>query len=231
MRTLPSLRPTSSPHDLEERDPEKLTKKQIVSVYADAAKKISQRIPGARMPQLFRPDGTFAITGLSFTYFFLRKGCIVTKRELLLFLRAHGCCKTQMPNPRHFGLQNGLYFLVSGSYHPIKRRILKPGQYCLYSIVRAHPGFSTCTGRDRRRPLVKQEFERIKKSFDCRCAVCGSKERERNFKNATLVTKLEMGHCDPREPLSVSNCIPTCQYCNRMYKDRFVFNLRGDIIG
>jgi hypothetical protein len=131
-------------------------------------------------------------------------------------------------------MQNGFFFLVNGSYHPIRHRMLKPGEYCLYSIVRGHPGFSmpgAVDARERRRPLSTFEFGKIKKNFACRCGVCGSPENERNYKNKTLITKLEMGHCNPRLALGHDNCIPMCQFCNRVYKDRFVFNKRGIVQG
>ena len=171
---------------------------------------------------------------------------IMKSADLLAFVRAHGCCKDTMPQPRHFGMQYGIYFLVNGSYHPIRRRTLGPGEYCLYSIARPHPSFvppppetrkkvkallppqPCCDAIERRRTIEPREFEKLKVKFESRCGVCGSPEGSKNFKNRTLVTRLEMGHCDPRRPLtSPRNCIPMCQYCNRAYKDKFVFDCRG----
>ena len=206
-----------------------MRKKEILSLYDAAVALI--RGGGVKVPRIFSRDSTYAVTGLSFVFFYMNLKKIVMKSELLSFLRRHGCCKDTMPQPRHFGMQNGMYFLVHGSYHPMKRRVLLPGEYCLYSISKPHPGFEGCNATERRRTLSERDFDRMKKRHGERCRVCGSPEGCKNFKNSTLVTKLEMGHCDPAKPLMTkNNCIPMCQYCNRVYRDKWVFNQRGIIV-
>ena len=207
-----------------------MRKNEIILLYNAAVAKLT-KCGSVKVPRLFGLDGkTYTVTGLSFVYFYMNLRKIVLKIDLLKFLRLYGRCRNTMPNPRHFGMQNGMYFLVHGSYHPIKRCLLQPGEYCLYSIVRTHPRFIKCNAIDRRKTLNADTFERIKCNHCNRCGVCGSQEGELNFKNTTLVTKLEMGHCDPSKPLASKNCIPMCQYCNRVYKDKWVFNQRGIVV-
>jgi len=209
---------------------------EIEKLYAAAVARLS-RCSTVKVPMLYsvsktavRKPKAYAVTGLSFVFFYMNLRKIVTKQELLQFLRTHGCCKDTMPQPRHFGMQNGIYFLVNGSYHPVRRRSLGPGEYCLYSIARCHPSFAKVGAVERRKLVGASAFESMKKKFDSRCGVCGSLEGAKNFKNKTLVTRLEMGHCDPRLPLTrPKNCIPMCQYCNRTYKDKWVFDHKGMI--
>ena len=204
-----------------------MKKNEVQALYDAARERLVQK--GVRVPRLRNTDGTYAVTGLSFVFFFHNLRKIMKKLELLRFLRAHGCCKDTMPHPRHFGMQYGMYFLVDGCYHPIKRRVLSPGEYCLYSVARGHPDNSDAVRR--RKALGSVEFARLKSKFGSRCGVCGSCEHDKNLKNSALVTKLEMGHCDPSKPLASGNCIPMCQYCNHVYKDKYVFNKRGIIVG
>ena len=206
-----------------------MNKKEIIIAYETAKRRMLKNSGNVKIPRLFNHDGSsYTVTGLSFVFFVINLRKIIAKIDLLMFLRAHGCCHTTMPHPRHFGMQNGMYFLVQGCFHPIKKRVLLPGEYCLYSIARNHP--DNLHAVDRRRALSSSVFDKLKlKSFG-RCMVCGSLEHEKNLKNSALVTKLEMGHCDPDKPLSASNCIPMCQYCNHVYKNKWVFNRRGIII-
>ena len=44
-------------------------------------------------------------------------------------------------------------------------------------------------------------------------------------------TKLEKGHMNPKLPLTLGNTIPHCSECNSQYKDKFIFNKLGRIIG
>lgn len=206
-----------------------MTKADIVRAY-QAALLRTQRLDDVKLPRLFDARGRYTVTGLSFVYFFARLRQIVGKHELLCFLRRHGCCRHTMPHPRHFGMQSGFYFLVQGCYHAVKRRVLSAGEYCLYSVARGHPSLGAVGARERRRTLDRPAFDRLKRRYCGRCSVCGSPEAAQNFKNPALVTKLEMGHCDPRKPLAGANCIPMCQYCNRVYRDKWVFNRRGIVL-
>ena len=116
---------------------------------------------------------------------------------------------------RHFRSQDGYNITNHGG-----------GQYQFVS-VEPFEGY-----RPERRDMGElddETWEKLKKDFDYRCACCGSKENEKGFKRKSGITKLEKGHCDPREPLSYSNCIPQCDYCNGIALDKFVFDQDGNV--
>lgn len=206
-------------------------RKQLEHVYAELVSKMKKnKMHRVRIPQLYNKDNNFSITGLSIVYFYMHLRKIVTKHDLTVFLRKYGCCKINPPNPRHLGMQYGFFFLVRDSYHPKYRRTLRPGEYSLYSIAKEHPSITEHGSTHRRIKLSSYEFNKLKLKYDCRCAVCGSKEGEANFKNKTVTTKLEKGHMNPAHELSASNCIPICTVCNQVYKNNYVFNSRGLII-
>jgi hypothetical protein len=188
-----------------------------------------KRLPGVTWsPSLRARDRqSYAITGLSLVFFAANLRRIVTKQQLVVYLRRHGCCDISAPNPRHFGMQNGLFFLVKDSYHPLAKRTLRPGEYCLYSLGKPHPARPAA---HRSVQLPSDTFEALKSAYGHRCAVCGSKEKEPHLKNPTLHTRLEKGHMDPTQPLVKQNCIPICTLCNQVYKNRFSFSARGFVV-
>jgi hypothetical protein len=181
-------------------------------------KKAQARAKAAATPR------QYTVGGLMLVFFAARVGQIATKVELAAFLRTMRC-KTPDPQPRHLGMQLGLNFLVQGCHHPAAGRVLKRGEYCLLDLTSVHPSHGTM----HRAPVHggALDFGAIKALYDLRCACCGSREGERHFKNAHLITTLERGHCDPRKPLTADNCVPMCNMCNMVYKDRAVINLRG----
>lgn len=223
---------------------------EIEHVYNTTVNSIHARrghraLTGLRIPQLYRA-GEYTIGGLLLVYFATRLRQIVRIEELVVFLRRKGLCKTRAPNPRHLGMQYGFYFLVKDCFHPIHKRTLRAGEYCLYSLSRIHPSFSIShaavrtttiveksvhvTPTSRRATLISQhEFLNLKQQSDNRCRVCGSIEGLPNLKNNILMTRLEMGHCHPLHPLTIDNCIPMCQFCNQMYGNRFVFSPNGTV--
>jgi hypothetical protein len=150
-------------------------------------------------------------------------GRVVRKVDIVDYLRLYGCTSTD-PQPRHFGMQIGLNFLVQGCKHPRTGRKLRPGEYCLLDVRQTHPNHHT---NHRISKGSQIDFETIKSMYDHRCACCGSPEGGPHFKNKHLLTRLDRGHCDPRRPLDATNCIPMCTTCNMVYRDRAVINRRG----
>ena len=182
-----------------------------------------------RPPRLTRPDGGFTVAGLTFVFFARHVGEVKTKRELTDFLRGMRC-QTTDPQPRHLGAQAGFQFLVQGCWHPTERRQLRAGEYCLLDLESEHPNHA-CRHRSIDRALASPDgFGGLKALYGDRCAVCGSSEGEPHLKNLHLITMLERGHCDPRRPLTQDNCLPMCTMCNRVYRDRAVFNRRGFVV-
>ena len=183
-----------------------------------------------RMPRLSRNDGRYTVGGLTLVFFARHLGEIRHKRELIDFLRALDCHTTD-PQPRHLGMQCGFNFLVKGCYHPQKERILRAGEFSLLDVVSAHPSYSRALQhRSTDRAFGSLAFGKLKKLYDMRCPCCGSMEGERHLKNQHCITKLEMGHMDPRLPLSGDNCIPMCNMCNMVYKNYAVFNANGFVV-
>ena len=203
------------------------TVKDIKAKYEDIQRAIARK-PAKDRPKLpaLKKCDKYTIQGLTLTFFACHLGKIVNKIDLVLFLRRMRVSTTD-PQPRHLGMQNGFDFLVAGCRHPKCGRVLKCGQYCLLSMSKRHPSHE---GTSHRAMKVSDiQFERLKRSFVCRCASCGSSEGEPHLKNKRLETRLEKGHMDPRKELVVSNCLPMCSMCNGVYKDKAVFNRNGFI--
>lgn len=80
--------------------------------------------------------------------------------------------------------------------------------------------------------LTEAEWKVLKAEFKHRCATCGSKEGEVSFKRKAhykITPALHKGHCNPNLPLSLSNCFPQCDYCNRTYQNKFYFDKEGNV--
>jgi hypothetical protein len=96
----------------------------------------------------------------------------------------------------------------------------------LLSVKKPHDSYlAGCIHRECN--VTTAAFEALKKRFKQRCAHCGSEEGESHLKNRLVNTALQMGHMDPRKPLTLGNCIPLCSMCNGVYRNKFVFNIRG----
>jgi hypothetical protein len=77
----------------------------------------------------------------------------------------------------------------------------------------------------------KGEWEQLKKNYNYSCATCNNTENEPDRYDENKITKLEKGHMNPKLPLTLGNTIPHCSECNSQYKDKFIFNKLGRIIG
>ena len=77
----------------------------------------------------------------------------------------------------------------------------------------------------RKTSISNNDFETLKLNYDYKCASCGSEENKVNNKNGKI-TILEKGHMNPDKDIS-NNCIPMFSYCNKIYKDKYIFNSLG----
>jgi len=195
----------------------------VTSKAKAAAKKAGAKKEAVSSPP---PKQRHTVGGLMLVFFAARLGKVLTKTELVDFLRAMKC-PTLDPQPRHLGMQVGLNFIVQGCYHPRAKRALRRGEYCLLDLKRSHPSHASM---HRVKALPRLSWEPLKLLYGGRCACCGSVEGERHLKNAHLVTTLERGHCDPRRPLTDDNCVPMCKLCNMVYKDKAVISRRGFVV-
>ena len=103
----------------------------------------------------------------------------------------------------------------------------RKGEYTLKDLT-PHPEFEIY--KEKRKTQNIGDWLEIKKRYDYRCASCGSAEGQPHLKFKGTTTKLEKGHMDPTKDLTDNNCIPQCQICNKLYKDKFIFDNRGHVI-
>ena len=76
--------------------------------------------------------------------------------------------------------------------------------------------------------LTAKGFDDIKKAWHWRCASCGSREGQKDWRYDDIV-RLQKGHKDPEKPEAIENIIPQCQNCNRAYKSDFTFDDKGRV--
>ena len=73
-------------------------------------------------------------------------------------------------------------------------------------------------------------FSDIKAAFGHRCATCGAQEGEPDPRYGAEPVTLQQGHQDPHKAGDdMGNIIPQCQFCNRAYRDDFVFDDKGRV--
>jgi len=146
------------------------------------------------------------------------KGEIVPKKDLTEGWNLIGTPTNDFQITRHLGLQYGYHIQKSGS------KVF--GWYKLITLSEPHPSFLP---KRRNQEFTESEWGSMKSESGNRCWSCGAKEGEVHYKDKTKIVHLEKGHCDPRLPLTLDNTFPQCNYCNAVYKDKFVFDKRGNV--
>ena len=152
-------------------------------------------------------------------YLFEHVGQVVSKTELTNYIRKFFPETTDVQYGRHLSKQKGWHILKKGEGG------LRSGEYKLVDIKTPYPGFASA----RKVGLSVGSFEELKKEYDYRCATCGDKEGEPARWFSEQKVKLHAGHMDPTKELE-NNCIPQCEECNRAYKDKFIFDVRGRVL-
>lgn len=115
----------------------------------------------------------------------------------------------QIRHSRKQGLNWG--FFLKDEFSNRLGRLLGNGEYFIESLDTSYKdlgGIET----DRTAKNINKYFTIIKERCGNRCQKCGRKEGEMN---GLKIIKLTKGHIDPLLPLSMTNCIPECQDCNR----------------
>lgn len=75
----------------------------------------------------------------------------------------------------------------------------------------------------RQSTIPGSDFDSMKKDWGFRCATCGDTEGK-SWRRPGQKVRLQQGHCDPHEDLSLENMLPQCKYCNQQaYRDHFTF--------
>lgn len=103
-----------------------------------------------------------------------------------------------------------------------------PGQHQL-NPYRPSSEWENLNARRRAR-LGAEDFNDIKDAFGGRCATCGAQEGRPDPRYGQDNVSLQQGHRDPHQAGDEPrNIIPQCQFCNRSYKDDFVFDESGRV--
>ena len=127
-----------------------------------------------------------------------------------------GYSGSDLQNPRHLAKQAGWNIEQD-----------RKGNYRLVCVKVPHPAFSK---KKRLNELKTTDFEKIKKEYDYRCATCGEKENSiHRFEYGKVV--LEKGHMNPKLDMSAENIIPQCNFCNKFYLDKYIFDKQGRVMG
>ena len=85
-------------------------------------------------------------------------------------------------------------------------------------------------GARKRLKLKARSFTDVKKAYGHRCATCGAREGKPDPRYGGTKVMLQQGHKDPKMPGDdKDNIIPQCQFCNRAYKDDYVFDDKGRV--
>lgn len=178
---------------------------------------------GVKLPRLVQ-GGKFTTGAL--VLIFLSLGYpvteVVSKGELTTFIRHYKPTINDVQDGRHLGAQKGFY-IVSGRRND--RHQIPDGSYKLITLEEPYPGFMR-----ERRQSGSLDWEGLKKQYDYRCATCGSKEGELNYRWPLIITVLEKAHMNPRKELTDDNAIPQCSACNRGDRNRWVYDRKGRVI-
>lgn len=135
------------------------------------------KILGVKMPNLkFGNNYTKDALTLIFLSLHYPNTKVITKSELTRFIQGFYPDVNDVQQARHLAAQKG-WFIASGTRNDNITDI-KSGEYKLISLERAYPGFNA---QKRIEKFTGNYWEDLKKSYDYRCATCGSKEGEPNY--------------------------------------------------
>jgi hypothetical protein len=177
---------------------------------------------GVWLPPFTGRDGLYHQTALALIGLYCRLGLPVTKSELESFVRMYKDGARDVQDGRHLSAQFG-WRVLSSHRRDFGTEDWPRSSYGLVSVTESHPSFRRQQDGD----LTVEEWAIICDTFDNRCSLCGSKEGEPNLRAPAAMTEIQKGHRDPRKPLSIQNCLPQCQECNRTLRNKFEFDERG----
>jgi hypothetical protein len=163
---------------------------------------------------------------LIFLYKYIR--CFVHKDLISEFVRKYKPDAALDQQVRHLGTQLNWHVLNRGTKVPDADIKVPSGYHYLVSIELPNPR-AIHEALKRTGRMAAKSFTDLKITYDNKCATCGIEEGKKDPRNEEIVS-LQQGHMNPREPLTLENTIPQCQYCNQTYKDYFQFNEYGRVI-
>lgn len=145
-----------------------------------------------------------------------RLGEWITKSELVELI---GYTGNDLQTPRHLWNSSG-WFVESNK---------RGGGNLAYRLVTVKEPSPNWIPVKRTQGLNVSDWSDLKAEYDNSCASCGTKENEphRYFKRKVV---LEKGHMDPRKDMSMGNIIPQCNFCNKHYGNKYVFDRMGRVV-
>ena len=183
---------------------------------------------GVKLSSLKKNNGSYTLNALVLIYLYVNIKKSISKEEITIFLQNLGYQVNDMQQARHLSQQDGWY-IISGQRgdSECKKYNVSAGEYMLLTLEEPYPQFS-----DRRRAETYSlnSWEDLKRHYGNRCVSCGSEEGKKNLLYPNSLTRLEKGHKDPRQPLTLDNIIPQCQFCNGASQNLFVFDNKGKVI-
>ena len=151
---------------------------------------------------------------------------IISKTELTEFIKLYYPETNDVQQARHLGAQKG-WFILSGTRNDNISSSIPSGSYKLESLEKCYDGFTAA----RRDELFSNNYwEDLKKSYDYKCACCGSTEGKAHRYWRNKIVLLQKGHKDPNKPLEPGNIIPQCESCNRPDRNYWVYDDKGRVI-
>ncbi len=196
----------------------------ITTAYAALKRAHEERLAalGVTLPGLIR-SGQPTKDALVLCHLYQNFGRPVTKGELTALVRRYYPGTTDVQQARHLANGKGWYILS-------KRRgdadtdDWPRDSYGLMSIGEAYPGFHRAA---REGLLDEASWQALVVRFMRRCATCGSTEGQPNLRNPSALTTLQRGHRNPHLPLTIENCIPQCDECNRPARNYWIWDEDG----
>ena len=157
------------------------------------------------------------------------KNKLVSKEVISKFVRSFNKNASVDQQSRHLGSQDFFYVLNAKEKIPDSDVVVPIGYHILITLESPHPKYIYASHKRAGR-LAARNFDELKRSYNNRCATCGSLENKPHFYDPSKKTLLQQGHIDPLKSLTIENTIPQCQLCNQTYKDSFVFNEQGRVV-
>ena len=168
------------------------------------------------------------VKALQLIFLYKYINCFVHKDTVSAFVRKYKPNAALDQQVRHLGTQLFWNVLNKGVKVPDQDEKVPSGYHYLVSIETPNP-IVIAMALKRIGRLAATSFEELKLAYGNKCATCGIEEGKKDARNGVYVS-LQQGHMNPREPLTLSNTIPQCQYCNQQYLDHFVFNEYGRVV-
>lgn len=199
-----------------------MKRREINNIYKEI-KKIHNnclKSHGIKFFKLKNKNKEYNGNALTLVYLFKNKGKNVSKKELTQFIRKFYPDINDVQYARHLSSQRGWNIYKSGE--------VKNSFYRIDDLTVPH---STWVKNRRHSSIDKSDFEYLKKLYNYKCTSCGSIEGKPHNHFMDEIVFLQKGHMNPSKSLDKYNTIPQCQICNRIYKNNFIFNKNGYIIG